>query len=212
MITFSSYLKKNKGRAPSKKRPKSFMPGWYGGVNYNDNQQAVASMDVTGDPGTFDGGGEEEELSLLAQLQNHTQAEEEEDTLEWKDPPGTDNDTGSSELPDKEDDVDSDPDQDTEQNKDTPTDSNDDPDKQGLIRTIPNAHLVYKRQGEDSTYEELWMYEIKKGMRDEYDIRNDILAGTDIPPKGTKSPDGSQSYDMWTAGDMQLLQIVGLPN
>ena len=31
----------------------------------------------------------------------------------------------------------------------------DDPDRQGLIRTVKGAHLVYKRKQEDGTYDEL---------------------------------------------------------
>jgi hypothetical protein len=196
MISFVDYLKNNQARMPNSDRLKSITPALSNGVNYTDNSQAIG--DVSGG-GTI--GGAEDEESMLANLLKHTQAEEEEGQLELVDDNESDNDT---EQPDEQDQ--------TELPTEDEPNQDEDPDKQGLIRTIPKAHLVYKREGEDGAYEELWMYEIKKGMRDEYDIRNDILAGTDIPPKQTKSEDESQSYTMWTAGDMQLLKIVGLPN
>ncbi len=88
---------------------------------------------------------------------------------------------------------------------------NEDPNHQGLIRAVPKAHLVYKRQTPDGTYEELWMYNLGGSMQDELTIRRNILAGTDIPQNKTKSPDGSQHYDVWTVGNGQLVQIRGLP-
>jgi len=87
-----------------------------------------------------------------------------------------------------------------------------DPDRAGVIRTVKNAHLVYKRQAEDGTYDELWVYNIHDATHDDLDIRRDILAGTDIPVKKTKSPDGKQSYSINTMGNAQMLSISGLPN
>lgn len=88
----------------------------------------------------------------------------------------------------------------------------DDPDKQGVIRTIPNTHLVYKRQQEDGTFDELWHYNIADDFKKELKIRRAILAGTDIPINKMKSPDGSQTYELWTIGNGQMLKIQGLPN
>jgi len=87
-----------------------------------------------------------------------------------------------------------------------------DPNRAGIIRTVDNAHLVYKRQAENGTYEELWIYNIHDATNDELDIRRDILAGTDIPAKKTKSADGAQSYSVSTMGNAQMLKISGLPN
>jgi len=87
-----------------------------------------------------------------------------------------------------------------------------DPDRAGIIRTVKNAHLVYKRQEEDGTYEELWIYNIHDSTNDEMDIRRDILAGTDIPAHKTKSLDGQQSYSAITMGNAQMLKVTGLPN
>lgn len=87
-----------------------------------------------------------------------------------------------------------------------------DPDRAGIIRTVDNAHLVYKRQSEDGTYEELWVYNLHNSTHDELEIRRDILAGTDIPVKKTKSPDGAQQYYVTTMGNAQMMNIRGLPN
>lgn len=88
----------------------------------------------------------------------------------------------------------------------------DDPNRQGIIRVVDQAHLVYKRQTPDGTFEELWIYNVSKDMRDELTIRKKILAGTDIPPTRTRSADGSQTYTMTTLGNAQYVHITGLPN
>jgi len=87
-----------------------------------------------------------------------------------------------------------------------------DPRRAGFIRTVDNAHLIYKTQSENGTYDELWIYNLHDDSNDELDIRRDILAGTDIPPQKTKSPDGVQSYTATTMGNAQILKITGLPN
>jgi hypothetical protein len=86
------------------------------------------------------------------------------------------------------------------------------PDKAGLIRRIKGAHLVYKRQMPDDTYEELWMYNIERGIKDEQDIRSAILAGTDINVRSGNSESGKQKFDLWTNNNVQMLHITGLPN
>ncbi len=88
----------------------------------------------------------------------------------------------------------------------------DDPDYQGAIRTVSNAHLVYKRQQEDGTFHELWQYNLGDDFKKELTVRRAILAGTDIPINKMRSPDNSQSYELWTIGNGQLLQVKGLPN
>jgi hypothetical protein len=85
-----------------------------------------------------------------------------------------------------------------------------DPDRAGLIRTVNKAHLVYKRSTDDGTYEEMWMYNVTN-LRDEMSVRKAILSGTDIPPNKSQSPDGSQSYELWTAGNAEMMLIKGLP-
>ena len=81
-----------------------------------------------------------------------------------------------------------------------------------VIRTVDNAHLVYKRQNPEGSYDELWVYNVSDDMNDELEIRRAILAGTDIPPKKTRSEDRSQKYNLTTLGNAQLLHITGLPN
>lgn len=88
----------------------------------------------------------------------------------------------------------------------------DDPNRQGDIRTVDGAHLVYKRQVDDGSFEELWVLKQGEKFHDELDIRRDVLAGTDIPANKTKSDDGSQTSDSWNVGNIQYLQILGLPN
>lgn len=101
------------------------------------------------------------------------------------------------------------PDETLELNNEVP--ESDDPDRQGVIRTIDNAHLVYKRENEEGTYDELWVYNTSEHMKDELTIRRAILAGTDIPPKKTESEDGNQTYKLTTMGNGQMLEITGLP-
>lgn len=85
-------------------------------------------------------------------------------------------------------------------------------DQEPLIRTIDGAHLVRKDQDEDGRFEEVWVYNVGKEMKDALKIRREILAGTDIGEKKTQSDDGEQSYTLWTLGNAQILHITGLPN
>jgi hypothetical protein len=80
-------------------------------------------------------------------------------------------------------------------------------------RHVKGAHLVFKRKTPDGLYEELWLYNVGKNTKsDEYAIRREILRGTDIESRDNESEDGTQSYSIWTAGNAQMLHIVGLPN
>lgn len=88
----------------------------------------------------------------------------------------------------------------------------DDPDRQGLIRVVPNAHLVYKRASEDGTFEELWIYNTGEDFEQELETRRAIIAGTDIKMNKMSSDDGSQQFDIWSCGNAQLLHITGLPS
>ncbi len=85
------------------------------------------------------------------------------------------------------------------------------PNKQGVIRTVKNAHLVYKRQNEKGLFDELWVYKISN-IKNEMKIKRNILSGTDIPPNRTSSEDNSQKASIYTIGNVQLVQITGLPN
>ena len=87
-----------------------------------------------------------------------------------------------------------------------------DPNKQGLIRTVRGAHLVYKRKNEEGTFDELWVFGTGEDMKNTLAVRRAILAGTDIPPRSTKSLNGNQSYTLTSMGNGQILHITGLPN
>lgn len=97
--------------------------------------------------------------------------------------------------------IDNQPDEETE----------DDPNRAGLIRFVKKAHLVYKRQSQDGSYEELWIYHIDK-LDSGTKTARAILAGTDIDLTTHQSADGTQSCEMWTVGNAQMLNILGLPN
>lgn len=115
-------------------------------------------------------------------------------------------------LADKPDDVD--PNAENPANPDEINDeaeTSEDPDKQGLIRTVKRAHLVYKREGDDGTFTELWLYNLQN-LQSQTEIKRAILAGTDIPPNQLESPDGSQSYKIWAVGNVEMLEISGLPS
>lgn len=128
-------------------------------------------------------------------------------------------------LDDETDDVDGDPEDDFSSDVDInddpdkhddhepiPQDSEpEDPNKQGLIRNIKQAHLVYKRQNEAGTFEELWIYNVNN-LRDGLETRKRILAGTDIPVTKTSSPDGTETYKIWSVGNAELMLITGLAN
>lgn len=86
-----------------------------------------------------------------------------------------------------------------------------DPDFEGSIRTVHGACLVYKRKGEDGLFEELWIYEVGKG-NESLRIRKSILAGTDIDPNNVESDDGTQSASTHSVGNVQFLNVHGLPN
>jgi len=95
-------------------------------------------------------------------------------------------------------------------------DGQDDPDRQGSIRTVPEAHLVYKRKNENNLFDELWIY--KQNQHDTWTMKtyDAIVAGSDIPKGATTSPDGSQTVDRWEVGDpkntLVFVEIKGMAN
>lgn len=114
------------------------------------------------------------------------------------------------------------PQDDQSQNIDAPQDDSDsvegndsggkpeNPNRAGVIRHVAGAHLVYKRETGDGTYEEMWIYnsgDFKKDLT----TKKDIVSGTDIPATSTTSPDGSQQLTMWSAGNATVIKITGLP-
>lgn len=79
-------------------------------------------------------------------------------------------------------------------------------------RVVDGAHLVYKRKGDEGTYEELWIYNVTPSSTENMKIKDKILAGTDIEPTKTQSEDGTQQYDFWAIGNAHMIKITGLPN
>lgn len=88
----------------------------------------------------------------------------------------------------------------------------DDPNKIGIVRHVDGAHLVFKRQTSNGTFEELWIYKLGDEVTSSDKIKQAIVAGTDIPRDKMQSPDGSQKYEVTTMGDAQYVKITGLPN
>jgi hypothetical protein len=104
----------------------------------------------------------------------------------------------------------------TEDQVDDQTEDQDDPNKQGTIRTVKGAHLVYKRKDDATRYSELWIYKSNKLAKREDVVYTAILAGTDISKHSRKSPDGEQTVDVWSVGapedTLNFVQINGLSN
>lgn len=135
------------------------------------------------------------------------------DKQDKRDRPTDDIKQDKEKKPTDENDLEDKDDQDQEdKEKQAKEDAEKDPDHQGLIRTVKNAHLIYKRQDDDGTYSELWIYKIAKGMKGEFEVRNAILNGTDIDLKTGKSEDESQYFEIWTCNDRQMMKIYRLPN
>ena len=113
-------------------------------------------------------------------------------------------------FPGDESDVELD-DENSEEIDDVADAATEDPDRQGMIRNVDGAHLVYKRKQPDGTFEELWFYlvnDLQQGMKN----RKAVLAGTDINMNTTSSEDGDQHYVTWGVGNGECLNIKGLPN
>jgi hypothetical protein len=89
-----------------------------------------------------------------------------------------------------------------------------DPDRQGDLRSVPDAHLVYKRKNENNLYDELWIFKINQHDTWTMKTFDAIMAGTDIPKGSTTSDDGSQTVERWEVGDpkntLVFVNIKGL--
>jgi hypothetical protein len=90
-----------------------------------------------------------------------------------------------------------------------------DPDEtryEGVVRSVKGAYLVSKEEQPDETFKEIWMYNKQHRFEDEANIKNAILAGTDIDPTKNVSEDGTQEAVLQTVGNVNFLTILGLPN
>ena len=82
-----------------------------------------------------------------------------------------------------------------------------------VTRFVPGAHLVYKRQSEVDSFEELWIYAVDvKSPTSHAKIEQQILAGTDIDPSSMASEDGAQQASVWHAGNAKYMHLTGLVN
>lgn len=102
--------------------------------------------------------------------------------------------------------------QQTEPKDPSELDPNEDPDRQGNVRYVKDAHLVSRRENDEGTFDELWILNTgdSKSRRSEFIIQ-DILKGTDIPATEISSDDGSQDYETWSVGNVQMIKVRGLP-
>ena len=78
-------------------------------------------------------------------------------------------------------------------------------------RSVPGAHLVYRRMMEVGSIEELWLYKIDKHNPEAHiEVERAILDATDISPTTHASEDGNQRAYTWIAGDAKMMHIKGL--
>lgn len=91
-----------------------------------------------------------------------------------------------------------------------------DPDRQGVVRIVKDAHLIYKRKDDHNKYTELWVFKENKISKTAGRTYDAILAGSDIPKGYVQSPDGSQTVVKWEVGppDNTLIyvEIKGMQN
>lgn len=82
-----------------------------------------------------------------------------------------------------------------------------------ITRFVPGAHLIYKRQSDVDSFEELWIYAVDvKSPTSHAKIEQQILAGTDIDPNSMASEDGAQQAAVWHAGNAKYMHLTGLVN
>lgn len=93
-------------------------------------------------------------------------------------------------------------------------DEDGEPDRQGDVRYVKGAHLVFRREDpEEGTFEELWIFNTgKDAVRKSDSILRDILSGTEIDPSQIRSEDGTQTYSAWSVGNAQMVHVKGLPS
>lgn len=89
----------------------------------------------------------------------------------------------------------------------------DQPQMDGTIRRVTNAELVSKKK-DDTTgrFTELWVYNRDlHNMQHELQVRRAILNYTEIEGPRLQSPDGVQVARVWNCGNVEFLEISGLP-
>lgn len=87
-----------------------------------------------------------------------------------------------------------------------------DPNFQGIIRTVKGANLVYKRKNTTDSFDELWVMNIGNDMKKESLTKRAILAGTDVDSVSGQSPDGKQEMELWSCGNIQFISLTNIPS
>jgi len=90
-------------------------------------------------------------------------------------------------------------------------DATDNPKKSGVLRTVDGAHLIKKFRSDTGTFTELWMY-MTVDLKSDMVIRRAITADTDIPPGRVQSSDGNQTMSTWSCGNVEFVELQGLPD
>lgn len=190
---------------PNKKFKKSTTPGLKKGSGGIDG----SGLGAGGGPGGSAGGGVGEKISLSTLLSSINEAIE--DVTDTEDANLLDKNGGDSDL---ENSVDQGEDGDSSEGD--PLDFGEDGEIGGgepVTRFVPGAHLIYKRQSDVDSFEELWIYAVDvKKPTDHAKIEQQILAGTDIDPSSMASEDGAQQAAVWHAGNAKYMHLTGLVN
>lgn len=178
---------------PNKKYTKRNTPGLKKGSGGVDNAALAAGANGSGAPAAGGpGGAAESALPLIAQI-----VEQIEDITDT--PEGQEAATAT-------------PEQGAEGS--VPGDSPDDIGaQQSVTRSVPGAHLIYKRQSDVDSFEELWIFRLDpKSPTAGSKIEEQIYAGTDIDIATMASEDGTQQAHTWVAGNAKFIHITGLAN
>lgn len=177
---------------PDKKYTKRNTPGLKKGSGGVDNAALAAGANGSGAVAPGPGGAAESAMPLIAQIVE--QIEDITDTPEGQEAvqnPPTEGGEGA-----------------------VPGDSPDDIGaQQSVTRFVPGAHLIYKRQSDVDSFEELWIFRLDpKSPTAGSGIEEQIFAGTDIDPATMASEDGTQVAKVWIAGNAKYIHISGLAN
>lgn len=186
---------------PNKKFKKSTTPGLAKGSGGIDGTGLAAGAG----PGGSAGGVGEKAMSLMSKINEAI-----EDVTDTEDANLLDKNGGDSDIEGQE----GGEDQPDELDLDG-MDGEEDPlgGEEPVTRFVPGAHLIYKRQSDVDSFEELWIYAVDvKKPTDHTKIEQQILAGTDIDPSSMASEDGSQQASVWHAGNAKYMHLTGLVN
>ena len=116
--------------------------------------------------------------------------------------------------PQSSNDVDSTDEVDVDSTDDVGSQPTEDLNHQGTIRTVKDAHLVYKRKEDANRYTELWIYKRNLLAKQSDTTYAAIMAATDIQNLAKKSADGEQTVEVWSIGDprdkLTFVKINGL--